>query len=161
MVFKGHFESEFLSRRSILFLGLVTVLSYFTFFHGYTNPPHLFWDENYHVASAQKYLNGVYFMEQHPPLGKLLIAAGELLVDANRVDHQFIAADYARNLPQDFSFAGYRLFPILFAWLTAPVLFLIFRVVTLVKDHTAVVLVSEYVGRDSVEEPSVMGNDQR
>jgi len=130
MFFKGHFESEFLSRRSILFLGLVTVLSYFTFFHGYSNPPHLFWDENYHVASAQKYLNGVYFMEQHPPLGKLLIAAGELLVDANRVDHQFIATDHARNLPQDFSFAGYRLFPTLFAWLTAPVLFLIFLLIT-------------------------------
>jgi len=130
MVLNESFESELFSRRSILFLGLVTVLSYFTFFHGYSNPPDLFWDENYHIASAQKYLNGVYFMELHPPLGKLLIAAGERLVDANLIDHNFIASDYARNLPQDFSFAGYRLFPVLFAWLTAPVLFLILLLIT-------------------------------
>jgi len=130
MSLKRHSQSEFLSPRSLLFLGLVTILSYFTFFHAYSDPPHLFWDENYHIASAQKYLNGVYFMEQHPPLGKLLIAAGEHLVDANLIDHHFISTDYARDLPRDFSFQGYRFFPTLFAWLTAPILFLILLLIT-------------------------------
>ncbi|MGB5476160.1 MAG: phospholipid carrier-dependent glycosyltransferase, partial [Thermoanaerobaculia bacterium] len=50
---------------------LVTTLAYFSYVHGYWNPPHLFWDENYHIASAQRYLNGTFFMEPHPPLGKL------------------------------------------------------------------------------------------
>jgi dolichyl-phosphate-mannose-protein mannosyltransferase len=109
---------------------LVIVLSYFTVVHGYQNPPHLFWDENYHIASAQKYLNGVYFMEPHPPLGKLLIALGEKLIDGNVLDDQFIGTDYGTELPDGFSFAGYRLFPVLLAWMTAPLLFLIFSLIT-------------------------------
>lgn len=66
-----------------MFFGLVVLLSYTTYFHRYWNPPYVFWDENYHIASAEKYLNGVYFMEQHPPLGKLLVALGEKMFNAN------------------------------------------------------------------------------
>jgi len=101
-------------------------LSYFTIVHNYAYPAALFWDENYHIASAQKYLNGVYFMEPHPPLGKMLIALGEKIVNANPQDDQFIGTDYATNPPPGFSFAGYRLFPVLLAWFTVPLLFGIF-----------------------------------
>ena len=41
------------------------------------DPPHIFWDENYHVTSAERYLEGVAQFEPHPPLGLMLIAAGE------------------------------------------------------------------------------------
>jgi len=106
------------------------ILSYFTYVHAYWQPNALFWDENYHIASAQKYLNGTFFMEPHPPLGKLLIAAGEQLIDANASDDQFIGTDYAKDPPEGFSFAGYRLFPTLLAWLTVPFLFWIFLLLT-------------------------------
>ncbi|MBP9751146.1 MAG: phospholipid carrier-dependent glycosyltransferase, partial [Candidatus Peribacteraceae bacterium] len=109
-----------------LCLAFVTALSFTTYMVRYDQPQAFFWDENYHVAAAQKYLSGVYFMEQHPPLGKLLIAAGEALVDANPIDNQFADTDYARNPPPDFKFSGYRLFPALLAWLTAPLLFISF-----------------------------------
>lgn len=115
-----------------LCLLFVTLLSFFTYFHRYWDPPAVFWDENYHIAAAQKYLNGVYFMEPHPPLGKLLIALGEKIVNANPDapvgvgDAQFLGTDYGRTFPPGFSFAGYRLFPALLAWLTAPLLFLCF-----------------------------------
>ncbi|MDB4978951.1 MAG: glycosyl transferase family protein [Candidatus Peribacteria bacterium] len=76
-------------------------------------------------------------MEPHPPLGKLLIALGEKIVDANPAtvkggtqDNNFLSTDYGREFPKDFSFAGYRLFPALLAWLTAPLLFLIFLLIT-------------------------------
>ncbi len=99
--------------------------------HGFWNPNALFWDENYHIASAQKYLNGTFFMEPHPPLGKLMIAFGEKIVDANEgANDQFIDTDYAKNPPAGFSFVGYRLFPVLFGWLTAPLLFGIFYFIT-------------------------------
>lgn len=111
-------------------LVLVVLVSYFTYFVNYQNPQAFFWDENYHVASAQKYLNGVHFMEPHPPLGKLLIAAGEALFDQNAKDDQFITTDYGQNPPEGFSFTGYRFFPTLLAWLTAPLLFLIFLSIT-------------------------------
>ncbi len=113
-------------------LGIVfiIVLSYFTIVHNFSTPQHFFWDENYHIASAQKYLNGIYFMEPHPPLGKMLIALGEKMLNRNADDDQFIGTDYAKNPPAGFSFTGYRLFPILLAWFTAPLLFLIFLLLT-------------------------------
>ncbi len=106
------------------------LLSFFTYVHAYWQPAALYWDENYHIASAQKYLTGTFFMEPHPPLGKLLIAAGEALVNANPLDNQFVDTDYGKNPPEGFSFAGYRLFPTLLAWLTVPLLFAIFLLIT-------------------------------
>ncbi len=108
----------------------VFVTSFFTYMYRYDYPPHPFWDEPYHIASAEKYLNGVYFMEQHPPLGKLLIALGEKIVHPNEKTDQFINTDYAGNIPDGFSFAGFRLFPTMMAWFTALTLFFIFVFIT-------------------------------
>lgn len=69
-------------------------------------------------------------MEPHPPLAKLLIALGEKIVDANPDDWAFIGTDYARNLSPGFSFAGYRLFPVLFAWGGALIFFGILLLLT-------------------------------
>ncbi len=103
---------------------LVTLVALCTIGYQYTTPTDLYWDENYHIASAQKYLNGIFFMEPHPPLGKLLIAAGEALIDANPEDRDFIKIDYAKTLPSGFSFAGYRLFPVICAVLSVPFFFI-------------------------------------
>jgi dolichyl-phosphate-mannose--protein O-mannosyl transferase len=104
-------------------------LSYIIIFRNYDRPAQFIWDENYHVASAQKYLNGVYFMEPHPPLGKLLIAAGEWLVDANPADDQFLSTDHADIPPPGFSFRGYRLFPVILAMLCPALLYLLMRAI--------------------------------
>ena len=50
---------------------------------GYGQPSSLFWDENYHIASAERYLQGKFFMEPHPGLGKMFIALGELILHPN------------------------------------------------------------------------------
>jgi dolichyl-phosphate-mannose--protein O-mannosyl transferase len=52
-------------------------------FAGFSKPQSLFWDENYHIASANRYIRGEYFMEYHPPLGKLIIALGEKIFNLN------------------------------------------------------------------------------
>ena len=52
-------------------------------FSGFNKPQSLFWDENYHIASANRYIRGEYFMEYHPPLGKLIIALGEKMFNLN------------------------------------------------------------------------------
>jgi 4-amino-4-deoxy-L-arabinose transferase-like glycosyltransferase len=105
---------------------LVTVVSFFTYVSNYDKPQALFWDENYHIAAAQHYLNGDFFMEPHPPLGKLLIALGEYTLKPNERFDQFRDTDHGKGelLPPGFSFAGYRLIPTILAWLTAPLLFL-------------------------------------
>ncbi len=115
-----------------VYLIFVLLTSYFTYFYGYMNPQASFWDEPYHIAAAQKYLNGVFFMEQHPPLGKLLIALGEKVTHSNAKNDMFITTDFAQGFDKfpGFSFTGYRLFPALLGWLTAPVLFFIFLFIT-------------------------------
>ncbi len=94
---------------------------------GYAYPSGPYWDENYHIASAQKYLTGVFFMEPHPPLGKLFIALGELIINPNKnIDKSsFSTTDYVSNFPEGFSFAGVRFFPVLFAVFSALLFFLI------------------------------------
>lgn len=74
-------SKKFADRKFVFLISLllVIVVSFFTHFRGYDKPQHFFWDENYHVPSAYKYLNKVFFMEPHPPLGKLFIAFGEYL----------------------------------------------------------------------------------
>ncbi len=105
--------------------GFVLLLSLLTYLPWYDSPAYLFWDENYHIASAQRYLNQVFFMEPHPPLGKLIIAAGEAIFSFNLNNDQFIGVESAQDLPIGFSFAGYRLFPVLLASFVAPLVFLI------------------------------------
>lgn len=107
---------------------LVLFVGYYTYFRDYANPPALFWDENYHIAAAYKYLNTVMFMESHPPLGKLLIALGEFLFHPNNNLNMTSAltADYIKNIPQGFSFVGVRFFPVLLGTLSSLLLFFIF-----------------------------------
>lgn len=79
--------------------------------HG--EPRSLFWDENYHIASAHKQLAGVMYMEAHPPLGKMLIALGERLVGANDgLDTTaLLGRDHVENrhLPEGYRYTGVRL----------------------------------------------------
>jgi dolichyl-phosphate-mannose--protein O-mannosyl transferase len=126
----------------IFFFLFVLLTSYFTYFYAYMNPQASFWDEPYHIAAAQKYLNGVFFMEQHPPLGKLFIALGEKITHSNAKTDMFITTDFAQGFEKypGFSFTGFRLFPSLLGWLTAPVLFLIFLFIT--KSHPLSALLS-------------------
>jgi dolichyl-phosphate-mannose-protein mannosyltransferase len=98
---------------------LVFIVAYFCFVAGRANPPHIFWDENYHVTSAERYLEGVAQLEPHPPLGIMLIAAGEALSGTNAgIDKHILVTTKQINgdqLPPGFSFAGMRLMPSLFA----------------------------------------------
>ncbi len=119
-----HPSREIFTRHAgFLLVFLIAVLVYGV---DYWNPASFFWDENYHIAAAQKYLHGIFFHELHPPLGKLLIAAGEGLLHFNERSDQFLSTAYATNPPEGFSFAGYRLFPVVFSILAALTLYEIF-----------------------------------
>jgi len=117
-------QDKFWNSLSLLCLGFVIITSFFTYFYRYDYPQAPYWDENYYITDAQRELNGIFYMQIHPPLGKMLIALGESLVNANESDAQFLDTEHAGEFPKDFSFAGYRLFPALLGWLAAPLLFL-------------------------------------
>jgi dolichyl-phosphate-mannose--protein O-mannosyl transferase len=123
-----------MGRKTYFWLAVLAILvtSFFIYVYHYDLPAALFWDENYHIASAQKYIDGTFFMEPHPPLGKMLIAAGEALLHPNDAldTGSFIGTDYIKTIPAGYSFAGVRLFPVLFAALTPLLLFLILYIIS-------------------------------
>jgi len=106
---------------------IVFIIAYFTYFKNYWYPPNLFWDENYHIAASEKYLKGIFFMEPHPPLGKLFIALGEYIWHPNdTIDKTvFLTTDYIKNIPSGYSFIGVRFFPALFAMFSSVLFYLI------------------------------------
>ena len=130
----------------ILYSFLVLAFSFFTYFIKYNYPPAVFWDENYHIASAQKYIDGAMFMEVHPPLGKLFIALGEYLIQPNKnLDtSKFSETDYIKNFPENYSFAGVRFFPTFFAWLSALVFFFILYFLSK-NPHLSAIFSSLYI----------------
>ncbi len=115
------------NREILLYLFAVLMISMSTYVINYYNPAAVFWDENYHIASAQKYLGDRMFMEPHPPLGKLFIALGEWILHPNDgIDvAYFLDTDYIKKFPEGYSFAGVRLFPTLFGAFSGLLFFLI------------------------------------
>jgi dolichyl-phosphate-mannose-protein mannosyltransferase len=88
------------------------ILSTGVYFTHYGSPQAMFWDENYHVPNAQKYVDGVMYMEPHPPLGKLLMAVGEIFfggnekVDKSKLDNtDYLKGDEA---PPEMTYTGFR-----------------------------------------------------
>lgn len=90
----------------------ILIISLGIYFPFYGSPQAMFWDENYHVASAQKHIDGVMYMEPHPPLGKMLMAAGEVMFGGNgEVDKQkLLETDYLTgdNAPPTMTYKGFR-----------------------------------------------------
>lgn len=119
---------------------IVLITSYAVYVYGYDYPEAGFWDENYYIATAQKYLNGIFFLHEHPPLGHMLIALGEKLLHSNILSDQFIDVDKVKDFPPGFFFKGYRLFPVLCAGVTPLVFFGILLLLT--KSHIFAFLLS-------------------
>lgn len=112
-------------------LPLLNVLffSWLVYFFAYDTQQNIIWDENYHLTSAQRYIEGVAHFEAHPPLGKMLIAAGEMLAKTNAdIDkHRLVFDKYISgdDLPVGFSFFGMRLMSTVFGFLSCVVFYFI------------------------------------
>jgi dolichyl-phosphate-mannose-protein mannosyltransferase len=113
--------------RTSICLLLVAIAASCSYVVNKGQPPYPFWDENYHMTSGQRYIDGIGHFEPHPPLALLLIAAGEVLSGENQnIDkHQLVVDKYINGdkMPPNFSFAGMRLMPSLFAALGALLFF--------------------------------------
>ena len=133
---------------TVLCYVLVFAIAYICFVAGRANPPHIFWDENYHVTSAERYLEGVAHFEPHPPLALMLIATGEALSGANAgIDKHVLVTTKqigGDQLPEGFSFAGMRLMPSLFAAFGALAFFGLMRALSGNRLH-ALLLSSLYL----------------
>lgn len=95
-----------------LYPALLLIISFAVYFTHYGTPKAMFWDENYHIASAQKHIDGVMYMEPHPPLGKMLMGLAEVVIGANaHIDkHKLDETDYIKGeeAPPEMQFTGFR-----------------------------------------------------
>lgn len=91
---------------------ILLACSFSIYFIHYGSPSSMFWDENYHVASAEKHVQGVMYMEPHPPLGKMLMGLAEVVINPNaNIDkHNFVVTDHIEgaDTPAGTQFTGYR-----------------------------------------------------
>lgn len=91
----------FLENSFLFYSILILVIGFFTYFFGYQEPQAPFWDENFHIAASQKYINGTFFIELHPPLGKMLIGAGEALWQPNNPDSRVLIDQFKNDIVKE------------------------------------------------------------
>lgn len=81
------------------------------------------WDETYYLTSTARYHEGRTQFASHPPLGMMLIAAGDMASGRNsRADWKRIGAEVTiatEAMPAGFDYAGPRLAPALFGAIAA------------------------------------------
>jgi dolichyl-phosphate-mannose--protein O-mannosyl transferase len=115
-------------------MALVASLASVNFLTGLAEPRGTVWDESYYLTSTERYAEGVAQFASHPPLGLMLIAAGDELLHPNRdIDTRPLGRDKhadGRVIPAGFSFAGVRSAPGLFAVLGAMVFFALMYAIT-------------------------------
>ncbi len=115
-------------------LGLVALLASVNFMAGLAEPRSAIWDESYYLTSTERYSEGVAQFASHPPLGLMLIAAGDALLHPNRdIDTRLLGrgkhAD-GGEIPPGFSFAGVRSASGVFAVLGAVAFFALMYAIT-------------------------------
>lgn len=113
---------------------LVAMLATVNFAVGINNPSRPVWDESYYLTSTQRYEDGVAQFASHPPLGLMLIAAGDGLLHVNRgLDTKALGRDKkvsGNALPPGFSFAGVRAMSAVFAVGGATLFFALLEMLT-------------------------------
>ncbi|MFT3763378.1 MAG: phospholipid carrier-dependent glycosyltransferase [Pseudoxanthomonas sp.] len=106
---------------------LVALLAATNFVAGLDRPAGMLWDEGYYLTSTQRYEDGRAQFGTHPPLGSMLLAAGDALMKPNAaLDTSRLGADKHASgemLPAGYSFLGMRLASGLAATATALALF--------------------------------------
>jgi len=113
---------------------LVAAMAVMNYLVGIDQPSHAIWDEKYYLTAAQRYEDGTAQFASHPPLGLMLIAAGDALLHPNGgIDTHAIGRVNQipdEQLPKHYSFAGVRLMSGVFAVIGAVVFFALMLTLT-------------------------------
>lgn len=107
-----------------LLLSILIAGGLFTRFLWLAHPAVVVWDEHHFSRYAAHYLDGRYFFDIHPPLGKLLIAAALRAAGAGPVAFDF---EPDTPYPAEYPHVAARFFPALFGGLLPAVVYLFAR----------------------------------
>ena len=113
---------------------VVLVIGVANFLISIGEPPHPVWDESYYLTAIARYEHGTAQFASHPPLGLMLLTAGDLLLHPNRgLDTTKVAADKQvpdKKLPKGYSFYGVRFMSGVFAILGGLAFFALMLTIT-------------------------------
>ncbi len=134
--------------RTATCLVIVMLLAGWNLFRGLGDIHQPIWDENYYITATARFELGRIQFASHPPLGLMLIAAGDRLSGLNRtIDWHPIAAVKSipgERMPRDFDYRGIRCASALFGTLGAGLFFLL--MLALARDRwTALNLSACYI----------------
>jgi len=90
----------------------VAAIAAINFLYGLGAPAHPLWDENYYLTAVERYHEGRAQFASHPPLGLLLITAGDALLGSNRaLDTEALGRKKdvrGESVPANYDFRGIR-----------------------------------------------------
>ncbi|ORX88851.1 PMT-domain-containing protein [Basidiobolus meristosporus CBS 931.73] len=115
-------KSLHLSKTQWYIVAALTVFAGFVRFYRLDHPTSVVFDEVHFGGFASKYIHGRFFMDVHPPLAKMLLAAAGWFggFDGN-FDFSEIGKDYIE--PQ-VPYVAMRLLPAIMGWLLVPISYL-------------------------------------
>lgn len=94
-------------------------------------PRAIVFDETYLIPNAQSYINGIFFQDSHPPLGRLFIALGQVIRHPQDASDEFVhVSKIEEDWPQEIDISGYRLFPAIFGTIGPLLIFGIVLILT-------------------------------
>ncbi|XP_001847722.2 protein O-mannosyltransferase 1 [Culex quinquefasciatus] len=103
---------------------LLFLASFVTRFYRLTHPNGVVFDEIHYGRFASLYLRNTFYFDQHPPLGKLMVAGAASAVGYNgKFEFPKIGSEYDASVP----IFAFRFFPALCGSLLAPVVYSILR----------------------------------
>jgi dolichyl-phosphate-mannose-protein mannosyltransferase len=126
----------------LVYTFLLLMLGVMTFGFQFTVPNNTQWDEVYYIPPVARYQKGIFFMESHPPLGKLVLTLGDVIFGGNKsIDTSTIVnydtlggggdlAGAKDDLPEGYSFFGIRFFPVVAAIVIPLIVMAIIRLIT-------------------------------
>jgi dolichyl-phosphate-mannose-protein mannosyltransferase len=111
-------------------------------------PRAIVFDETYYIPTVQRYIAGTFFQQEQPPLGKLLILAGQKLTYPS---DRYIDFESYKKIPQawpqDQQLNGYRIAPAVFG--TFVPLLIFFILLVLLRRESESFLVALLVSFDN------------
>lgn len=104
---------------------ILLILGIYSRFCHLDHPNEVVFDEQHFGKFVNWYIRGEYFLDIHPPLGKLLLMVSGLSMGYNdQIDYDRISAPYP-----DHTYMVLRYLPALFGGLLVPLMFIIMRII--------------------------------
>nr|MDQ3014400.1 phospholipid carrier-dependent glycosyltransferase [bacterium] len=82
-----------MKKKEFILILLISIISFFTHIVFWSHPQEFVFDEVFFARFAQDYTQGSYFFDQHPPLGKLMLAGMSKIIGIEPYQAEFVIGE--------------------------------------------------------------------